>query len=136
MIFILKSFVFLFISSLASSFFMSIVNVQDIETVRFLRNNNKKVTFFTSDACRSCIRFKKQIKHISEKFEDVDIFQVNINVLGMDNDVRSSIMKYCRDKDIRTLPYVIIDSDYDSFRFSGVPKNYDIIQEKIEDLQK
>lgn len=117
-----------------NSFKMSLINVTDRKTLSSVNACPQKVTIFTSNSCRACMKIKKQVDLWEIKFENIHMFRICINVSSMDIKTRKDIMRYCYNQNIITLPYLIVDNNGTISRFSCTPTNYDDIESKIKDL--
>lgn len=114
---------------------MSVIHVDNMDTLRRAKQDIPNVLLVTGKGCRACMRFKKTFCRLHDEFTRVNFYELVLNDVNHDSELRKSMREYSRVNGIMTIPMLIIqDQEKDEkvvSLISGVRDNVDIIEEKI-----
>lgn len=114
---------------------MSAVSIGEPEGFNLMEKEEKKVILFTSEGCRSCIRYRKEFEDMSQRFSDVKMFRVTLGDPEQSREFRKSIMDFSKNRGIHRIPFVLVEDGPNSSGFTGIPKNYRLIEESVSVLK-
>lgn len=121
----------------STSFFpqtMSLTHVKDHKSLKELEKNKSCVVLVTGKGCRACTRVKKPFYSLSQKHEQVDMYEITLNDFSLGKSLNKSIMSYSKKNGVRTIPTLLFQKEESVSLISVNPKNLQEIEEMIRSM--